>query len=108
VNRAHSHCDGEWLSSPRRVAAPLHGIGAFEAQAAFLCADNGKMLIRSASRLGESDGDVNKNRIAFIKVPRPCQLLSNQRSSITQQKMGAGEKRCMGSQLARIWLRLAL
>ena len=27
------------------------------------------MLIRSASRLGESDGDVNKNRIAFFKVP---------------------------------------
>lgn len=39
------------------------------------CADDGKMLIRSASRLGESDGDVNKNRIAFFKVPRPSQLL---------------------------------
>jgi uncharacterized protein (DUF1499 family) len=29
------------------------------------------MKIRSASRLGESDGDVNSNRLAYIKVPNP-------------------------------------
>lgn len=59
--------------SPLRARAQTFG---FVDDVEFLFED-GKMFVRSASRIGESDGGVNAKRVAYVTVscPQPPTLL---------------------------------